>query len=538
MGWRWLIRMKTALIILGVLGVITLLATLVPQEPNVAATVADWRSGDAGPGVVVSQVIDLFGLYDAYGSPLFLALLVLLFLSLTACLIPRIRAFVKLVRHGRPPLSRNLDSQPHRVVLRTERAAEDVHTDLTAMLQRRKWRLRARTPQGLGHDQVAAEKGIVTREGGSLLFHLSFYVLLIGIVAGQLLQFVGQVGVIEGQAVADTPAAYWNTEAGRWFDFDDHRGFNLELDEFRVDWVRSLEFGGQPSLFEADVTVTEEDGTVRSDTISGNVPMVVDDFKVHLLDWGYAPVIEVTRDGQVVWEGTQAAQRTNQGFFRTAIKMPSEDPDIGLQVGVYPYAPDNDQGVPNFTGAPWPDAPVAVVAMYEGDLALTSAQNVNTLDISQMELATTGFIRLGETIVLPDGVEVSFPELRRWAGFQVSYRPTVPLLLTGALLLLLGLILALYAYRRRLWVEVVAEQGGDTLVTVAGRTFQRSDAFAGEFDDLVDRIAALARATPVGPDRHSSGPPMHGSGASRTAKDPIATPADAPDEPAVMETPR
>ncbi|HKJ55558.1 MAG TPA: cytochrome c biogenesis protein ResB [Nitriliruptoraceae bacterium] len=497
--------MKTALIILGILGVITLLATVVPQEPNVAATVADWRSGEAGPGVVVSQVIDLFGLYDAYGSPLFLALLLLLFLSLTACLIPRIRAFARLARRGRPPLSRHLDSHPHHIAMQSPRRPDEVRADVTALLTRRRWRLRAATADGLGHDQVAAEKGIIAREGGSLVFHLSFYLLLVGIVAGQLLQFVGQVGVIEGQSVADTPAAYWNVEAGRWFEFDDHRGFNLQLDEFRVDWVRSLEFAGQPSLFEADVTVTEEDGSVRSDTIAGNVPMVVDDFKVHLLDWGYAPVLQVAVDGEVVWEGTQAAQGTDQGFFRTAIKVPAEDPDIGFQVGVYPYAPDNDDGVPNFTGAPWPDAPVAVVAMYEGDLALTSAQNVNILDTSRMELATTAFVRLGETVEVADGVEVSFPELRTWAGFQVSYRPTVPVLLAGALLLLVGLVPALYAYRRRLWVEVVADGDGGTLVTVAGRTFQRADAFGREFDELAGRIAEVADATPVAtPRRHDA----------------------------------
>jgi cytochrome c biogenesis protein len=506
MGWRWLTRMKTALMILGLLGIITLLATVIPQEPNVAGTVAEWRSGVAGPGVAISQAIDAFGLYDAYGSPLFLALLLLLFLSLTACLVPRIRAFVRLVRHGRPPLSRNLSSQPHHVELVTDRPADEVRADVADLLRRSRWRLRAPADEGLGHDQVAAEKGIVSREGGSLLFHLSFYVLLVGIVAGQLLQFVGQVGIIEGEAFSDTPAAYWNAQPGRWFDFEDHRGFRMQLDEFHVDWVRSLEFAGQPSLFEADVTVTTDDGEVRRETIAGNVPMVVEDFKIHLLDWGYAPVMQVHVDGDLVWEGTQAASGTSQGFFRTAIKVPSADPDIGFQVGMYPYAPDNDQGVPNFTGAPWPDAPVAVVAMYEGDLALTSAQNVNVLDIDRMDLVTTGFVRLGETLELPGGVEVSFPELRTWAGFQVSHRPTVPLLLVGSGLLLLGLVTALYAYRRRLWVEVVdAPAGPDdhaagaTLVTLAGRTFQRPDAFAGEFDDLVARIQQRADAVPRAP---------------------------------------
>lgn len=497
MGWRVLTRMKTALVILGILALLTLVATVIPQQPNVPDTVADWRAGVAGPGVVVSQLIDLFGLYDTYGSPAFLALLLLLFLSLTACLIPRIRAFVRLVRRGRPPLSRNLSVQPHHEAWASHRAPDEVRADLRARLDDGNWRLRDEADDGLGATQLAAEKGIVSREGGSLLFHLSFYVLLVGIVAGQLLQFVGQVGVIEGQAFTDTPAAYWTAQPGRWFDFDDHDGFRLELDEFRVDWVRTVEAGGTPSLFEADVTVTEPDGEVRRDMIEGNVPMVIDGFKVHLLDWGYAPVMDVRIDDEVVWEGMQASQATSQGFYRTAIKAPDVgggEQGLGIQVGMYPNAPEGTDGQRTFTGAPWADAPVAVLALYRGDLALDGAQDVNLLDTEGLDLVTTSAVPLGETVSLPGGVEVAFPELRRWAGFQVSRRPTVPLLLTGAVLLLIGLVPALYAYRRRLWVQVEPDGSGGSLVTVAGRAFQRPDAFADEFADVAEECAEVTGA--------------------------------------------
>jgi hypothetical protein len=61
MGWRWLVRMRTALYLLGLLGLMTLIATIVPQQPNVPNTVANWRSGDEGPGTFVSGLIDLIG---------------------------------------------------------------------------------------------------------------------------------------------------------------------------------------------------------------------------------------------------------------------------------------------------------------------------------------------------------------------------------------------------------------------------------------------------------------------------------------------
>ncbi len=499
MAWRWLTRMKTALIILAILGLETLLATVVPQQPNVATTVADWRSGAAGPGQVVSQVIDLFGGYDVYGSPLFLALLLLLFTSLTACLVPRTRAFWRAARRGRPPLSRNLDRQQHVATFTSALDVNTAHDRARTALRRQRYRMRPPDADDLDDGQVAAEKGIISREGGSLLFHLSFYVLLVGIVLGQLLGFNGQVGVVEGQGFTDTPQAYWTNNPGRWWGADDHSGFQLSLDQFNIDWVREVRFAGTPSLFEADVTVTGRDGSVRSETISPNVPMVVDGEKIHLLDWGYAPRVVIRDGGEVVFDGANTARLNDLGFYRTAIKAPGADPDIGLALGLYPWAPPGDDGQPLWTGAPWDDAPVLVVAAYRGDLRLDQVQDVTRLDTAGLEVVDTAYIRLGNEVELLDGITVEFPELQKWVGLQVSDRPTVPLLLLGAGLLLAGLVPALYAYRRRVWVRAVTDEHGATIVTVAGRAFQRSEAFLAGWGGLVESLrVALDGDDPVG----------------------------------------
>ncbi len=525
MAWRWLTRMKTALIILAILGVETLLATVVPQEPNVASTVADWRSGEAGPGRLVSQGIDVFGGYDVYGSPLFLALLLLLFTSLTACLVPRIRAFWRAARRGRPPLSRNLHRQEHLAAFTTPLAVDEAHDRARAVLRRRRFRLRPHADDDLGDGQVAAEKGIITREGGSLLFHLSFYVLLVGIVAGQLTGFLGQVGVVEGKGFTDTAQAYWSATPGRWWGTDDHTGFQLDLTDFEVDWVREVRFAGVPSLFQADVDVTEPDGTERSATISPNVPMVVDGQKIHLLDWGYAPRIVVSDGDRVVYDGTTTARiDPEQGFYRTAVKAPAAEPGIGLAVALYPWAPEGDDGRPVLTGAPWDDDPLLIVAAYRGDLQLDRAQDVTRLDTTDLELVDTAYLRLGGELELADGITVAFPELDKWAGLQVSRRPTVPLLLVGALLLLGGLVPALYAYRRRVWVRAEPDEHGDTLVTVAGRAFQRSDAFRRGWGDLVEAL----RVGLDGDDVHTDASRPRAAGAD---PDDVFDPADAPDHP-------
>ena len=501
MGWRWLTRMRTALYLLGVLALLTVLATVVPQEPNVPVTVRQWRAGEAGPGTFVADLIDLVGGFDVYGSAVFLALLLLLFTSLTACLIPRYRAWWRLARRSRPPASSNLASHPELERFETEADPEQVLAAARSLLDDRRWRLRA--TEDSRPDQVAAEKGHVLREGGSLVFHTSFYVLLIAIVVGQLIGFEGQVGIVEGNSWADTRVGYWSYKPGRLWDDSNHRGFTMTLDEFHVDWHRDPQFGGQPSVFLSDVTITEPSGDTYADTVGGNDPLVIDGMKIHQLDWGYAPRVVVEADGQVVHDGFLTMSQNDDGLWEGAVKAPAADPDVGLQVLFWPYAPPDDTtGEPVLTGAPWAEAPLLFFREYRGDLQLDAAQNVNRLDTSALTEGAAGGLRPGGAFELPDGVTVSFPELRRWVGFQLSDRPAVPYLLLGATLVLLGLIPGLYAFRRRLWVEA-ERHGTRTVVTVAGRAFQRPQRFEEEHAELV---VALRRRLPGGRSADGSDP--------------------------------
>ncbi len=412
---------------------------------------------------------------------------------------------------GSPPATRHLDQHPHQASFTTSRTPTEVEAEVRRELGRRRFRLRAADEDrsavaertAAAHDvdvadaapqrDVAAEKGIVSREGGSLAFHLSFYVLLLAVVFGQLLGFKGQVGIIEGKAFTDTQLAYWGTTPGRWWSPDDHPGFTMHLDQFDIDWVRDPRFAGTPSLFQSEVTITQPDGSSFQDTVGGNDPLVVDGMKIHQLEWGYAPRMVVEVDGEVVYDAFLTANQTNAGYFRTAVKAARPDPDVGLGLSLFPTAVNDEGQVIMDRGLPWADAPLMVVDLFRGDLRLDKAQNVNRLDTTGLELTDAQIpIALGQSFETSDGITISFPELRRWVGFQVSRQPTVPFLLLGAGLMLLGLLPALYAYRRRIWVRAERQPDGGTLVTVAGRAFQRPQAFEEEFDDLVDR---LRRAT-------------------------------------------
>jgi cytochrome c biogenesis protein len=494
MGWRWLVRMRTALYLLGVLAVENAIATVVPQSPNVPGTVDAWLAGEEGPGATVSAALDAFGLFDVYGSTLFLATLFLLYLSLTACMIPRVRAWVRLVRRSVPPRSRYPGRAEVVATVATDLDPDEVHERTRTLLGRRRWRVRPGTVDGAGPPQVAAEKGLWSREGGSLLFHLSFYVLLAAVVYGQLAGFTGQVGVVEGEpGFSDTTSQYWVRDPGRWWGDGDHAGWTLELDAFEVDWVRNplAPGAGQPTTFASDVTVTTAEGEVSDSRIEGNAPVNFEGMKVTQLDWGYAPRFQVEVDGEVVWDDFAIARAEGDGIphFRTAAKAASAEPDVGLDVFLFPFAPDGEDG-PQLTGAPWADAPLAVVRGYRGDLQLgRTQQSIWQLDTSEMEPAGDTSLRPGGEVDLGDGVTVRFVDLRYWVGFQISNRPQLPWLLLASGMLLAGLWPALYAYRRRLWIAASRDEAsGRTLVHVGGRAFQRPQAFEEEHDEVVQDL--------------------------------------------------
>jgi cytochrome c biogenesis protein len=522
MAWRGLTRMRTALWLLAGLALQTAVATVIPQAPNVPSTVEAWLAGEEGPGVGVSRALAGVGAFDVYGSAIFLAFLLLLFLSLTACLIPRVRGWLRLVRHSRPPLLTVASSDDLRTRFTVAQRPDAVIDAAREVLDERilgiaRWRLRSdadtagdaeadadtRAAHRLRRPrQLAAETGLWSREGGSLAFHLSFYALLMAIVLGQLLTFEGQRGVVEGEpGFTDAAVSYWMYAPGRWFAEDDHAGWRLDLTAFEVDWIRDplAPGAGQPTLFRSTVDITGRDGQVFTSTVEGNRPLVVDGRKIHQLDWGYAPRIVVRDGGVVVHDAFVTTQLGDGGLYTGAVKAPAAVPDVGLELFLTPFAPEGPDG-PRLTGAPWADAPLLFLWQWRGDLQLgVTQQFITELDVSALDLEGGGWLRPGEVVRIGD-VEVEFVELRRWVGFQVSSRPQIPWLLAASALLTAGLVTALYAYRRRIWVVATPTDDGRTLVEVIGRAFQRPDVAAEEHARLAAVLAShLSEAPAEGP---------------------------------------
>ena len=124
-----------------------------------------------------------------------------------------------------------------------------------------------------------------------------------------------------------------------------------------------------------------------------------------------------------------------------------------------------------------------------------------------MRQAGRGVVGAGQTVDLrtgkaiaegasPTRLSISFPELRQYSVLQVSRDRGVPLVLLAAILVLLGLLPALYTSRRKVWVRA-EPNGTGTVLKVGGFALQRKPQFEDEFSKLVDAMARAAGDAPT-----------------------------------------
>lgn len=504
LAWRRLRRMSTALGLLFSMAAAAIIATFVPQEPVTPQTVTAWRAGvdaagqPAGPGTAVSRVLDTLGFYDVFGSWWFTTLLVLLFVSLTGCLVPRYRAFAKVAR--RPPAAgRNLERLSCRQTLDTGLDPDQALAVADRVLRRRRFRRRllAAGDSPMGVPQLAAERGH-WREGGSLIFHSAFYLLLVGVIVGQTFGFSGQINLVEGRGFTDTRLSYDFPNPGRLFSLADHRGFTVTLDDFEASYHDDL----TPADYVSRITIEEADGGTRTEEVRVNHPVRVDGVNLYQARFGMAPrvIVRLASSGRVLHDApvvlTQV-EGTNQwsGVAKVPVgggARPDSEaplPEMALELALLPDAAQTAEGRP-FSASPRPDNPLLFANVFVGELGLDRPIPAPEMLRSWPDSAIVDTVALpeGQGIDVADGAfTVEFADLPLWSGFQVARQPGRPILLAAAALILVGLVPSLYAYRRRLWVTARPTDSGSEVV-LAGVALQRTAAFTEEFDEIAGTL--------------------------------------------------
>jgi cytochrome c biogenesis protein len=180
-------------------------------------------------------------------------------------------------------------------------------------------------------------------------------------------------------------------------------------------------------------------------------------------------------------------QDQNTQNWHGVVKIPGAKPfQVGVEMFFFNDLQLGANDIP-FNASPYPSHPVIFFQEYQGDLGLTQPQSVYELDKTGLAPGKAGAVALGGTVDLGDGIQLKFPELRRYSVLQFTRNPGAWVLFAAAVLILVGLIPALYSSRRRVWLRAVPA-GGTLRIEVAGQALQRKAAFEEEFTALVREL--------------------------------------------------
>lgn len=528
-GWRQLTSMRVALMLLLLLSVAAIPGSVIPQTSVDSQKVEQFHKKHD----VLAPIYDKLQLFDVYTSVWFSAVYILLFVSLTGCIVPRSWQFVGQLRSRPPRAPRRLDRMPAYTTWRTDAGSEDVLGKARALLGGRRFRVQR---EG---DAVASEKGFL-REAGNLLFHIALIVLLLAFAAGQLWKSDGGKLIIQGDGFSNTLTQYDDFKHGSLFDSRDLDPFGFTLDKLHATWRESGADKGTPKDFRADVSYWQGAGsTQKKGAIEPNHPLKVGDSKVFLNGNGYAPVVSVTDGkGRTAYRGPvaflpQDANQTSSGVVKVTDYRNAEGlkDQLGFQGFFVPTFGGERSGT-MFSQSPTLKNPRLFLTAYHGDLGLDygAAQNVYQLDTDHMKqfkkkngrpLAQK--MKPGQSMKLPHGGgSLTFEGVRKWGQFQVVHQVGGGWALGGALAAIAGLAGSLFIQRRRVWVRAVTGDDGRTVVEMAGLGRSESARLPEELGDL-----ALALYTEVPPPATEFDPSAEADAAAGTQAD---RPKDTPPE--------
>jgi cytochrome c biogenesis protein len=466
-AWRQLTSMRTALILLMMLGLAAIPGSLIPQRTSNPIAVRDFLEQNPG----LSIWYERFSLFDVYSSPWFSAIYILLFISLIGCVLPRTVEHFHAMRALPPLTPRNLN----RMEFYNSFDGSDENLD-RARSWFKKNRFRIREESG----SISAEKGYL-RETGNLLFHLSLIFILIGVSFGSLYGLRGEAIVNVGERFVNVPTSYDTLALGKLTKDSDLPQFTITVDKFVAQYNPKT---SAPLDYTANVT-TVLDGVAKKQVIKVNSPLTFGSTRVYLQANGYSPVVTV-RDsqGNVAFQGP-VTFLPQDGNLRSigAIKVPDATPEVGFVASFLPtYSRTTNNG--GVSVYPQLLAPRLLFSVWSGDLGLNSGipQSVYRIDTSKMQNLGLGSLKIGETFAYSGGT-ITLEGVVPWINLQFVEDRGKGFALFGGIFAILGLLSSLYGRRRRIWVRITGSQ-----VEVAGLAKNNAPGLEAEISRLVESV--------------------------------------------------
>ena len=464
--WRQLTSMRTALILLLLLGVASIPGSIFPQRTQSPLKVREYFDDDPNG----AKWLDRFYLFDVYGSPWFSAIYLLLFISLVGCVLPRSFHYFKEIFKAPPAAPSILNTM------------ESYQVSPASLERAEAWLKKNRFRISKTSDSISAEKGYL-RETGNLLFHLSLIVVLLGIAGSSVFGMRGEAIVNVGERFINTPTNYDNLTPGRFFSLESLPTFTIRVNNFSATYDRKT---SQALDYELKVTTKDSlDSSEVNQIVKVNKPLTFGSTRVYLQANGYSPLVTV-RDsaGIVKFEGPVPflPQDSNLSSIG-AIKVPDMEPQIGFVSSFFPTAA-RDEVRGGFSSFPELLDPRLLVSVWKGDLKMDDGvpQSIYRIDTTDMERIGLWALSIGESYSFEVG-SITLNGVVPWVNLQVVRDPGKQYALIGSILAIVGLLISLFIRQRRIWVR---EVGGS--LEIAGLALNKLPGLEDEIGKMIQEL--------------------------------------------------
>jgi len=458
---RFFSSLKLTISLLIILALTSIIGTLIQQQQNPAIYVQQF-------GKSTYQILKILGFFDLYHSWWFITLLALLALNLLVCSLRRLPRDLKLILSPKVKITDN--------ELKSLRPQEKISTNLPSVDQTLEVVLTALKKGGFGCHHKVKDEGVgwyLFSERGKLgrlafhITHLSIIIIFAGAIIGAAKGFKGFINIVEGDK-----GKFITLQSGgqgtRELDFE------VECKKFEVIYYQDAAGNptNRPKDYKSLLAIHDHGREVLAKEIEVNSPLNYHGIYFYQSSFGEIPRLTITvktRQGEPigsfdVWEGGsfrfsdqngQQTQVTLLRYFPDFYMNQNGQVDSRSNVPNNPAAfleikPANDQPQQTWVFYRFPDFPHAGQTDYR--YSLTS-------------------INSG----------------KKFTGLQVVRDPGVPLVWTGCIILIIGIIVLFSVPHERLWV-VIADKGSGQEITIVGNTNKNKLSFQGRFTQIVTNL--------------------------------------------------
>lgn len=384
--WKTLHSMKFGIILLGIIGVLSIAGTLIPQDNALAFYESSYSP-------MAFKLIETLSLHKVYSSWWFMLLISILSLNLILCSIQRLPVIMKKIKKE-PDLDRELTREENLFQREIDEAI-----DIEGYFKKNGFKNieEKETSQGTFY---YSKKNFIGHLG-SWLTHVGLLIIILAYVAGRIFGFDVFVHGVPGSIQPIEGTEYW-----------------IEIEDFNI------EFRPDDTVdqYISDIKVTDNESNYsESGQVRVNHPFRAKKMNIYQNATGWALEVEARKDGEAI---------SSRTLYQSELYL-EDDRNIALQfVKFYPdYV--NIDGNPQ-TKSPYLNNPKLLYSLfYEGYQV-----DMNIADI-------------GDEIVWEE-YSFKIDEPQMFSLLQIGFDPGSKFAALGGLLLIVGVVLAFYIIPREL----------------------------------------------------------------------------------------